>query len=249
MLDRTALQDGRSVGSVKVGGAMSRWFIWPGESAPNIAAPTDPGYDPNEQVRTQVVFGDWTPKNLGPHPENVEVYSNCQEVELFLNGRSLGSKAKDPNDRPRNWMVTFEPGSIKAACTGNGVKSAGKVQPSYEFHTAGTAARILLTVDKARLTNDWNDVVFVTATVVDANGVPVPDADNLISFNAMGAGSIVAVDSADNTDHDPFQSTKRRAFQGRCLAYIKTDRSSGTLTVTASSERLQSNRVNITVTK
>src|SRR6185369_10195884 len=165
--------------------------------APNTAAPTDPGYDPNEQVRTQVVFGDWTPKNLAPHPENVEVYSNCQEVELFLNGKSLGSKPKNSNDTPRNWMIQFEPGTIKAVG-----KNGGKVVAEYELKTAGKPVKVLLSADKLKLTNDWNDVVFVTATVVDANGVRVPDADQFISFDAKGAGSIVAVDSADNTDHD-----------------------------------------------
>jgi len=217
--------------------------------APNAAAPTDPGYDPNEQVRTQVVFGDWTPKNLAPHSENVEVYSNCQEVELFLNGKSLGSKPKDPNDRPRNWMVTFEPGTIKAACTGTAVIAGGTLPPSFELRTAGPAAKILLSADKTRLSNDWNDVVFVVATIVDANGIPIPDADPLISFDAKGAGSIVAVDSADNTDHDPFQTTKRKAFQGRCLAYIKTDKASGTISVNASAEGLQSNKITINVTR
>jgi beta-galactosidase len=215
--------------------------------APNTAAPTDPGYDPNEQVRTQVVFGDWTPKNLAPHPENVEVYSNCRDVELFLNGKSLGSKPKDPSDRPRNWMVTFEPGTIKAVCTGNAVTAGGTLPPSYELRTAGPAAKILLSADKTRFTNDWNDVVFVTATVVDANGVPVPDGDQLINFEASGAGSIVAVDSSDNTDHDPFQTTKRKAFQGRCLAYIKTDKGSGTITIIATAGDLKSNKITITV--
>ena len=221
--------------------------------APNTAAPTDPGYDPNEQVRTQVVFGDWTPKNLAPHPENVEVYSNCQEVELLLNGKSLGSKPKDPNDRPRNWMVTFEPGTIKAVCRTAGAISrnttGNSILPTFELRTAGEPARILLTVDKTTLTNDWNDVAFVTATVVDANGVPVPDAGQLISFNATGSGSIVAVDSADNTDHDPFQTTKRKAFKGRCLAYIKTDKASGAITVTATAGDLKSNKITITVAK
>ena len=221
--------------------------------APNTAAPTDPGYDPNEQVRTQVVFGDWTPKNLAPHPENVEVYSNCQEVELLLNGKSLGSKPKDPSDRPRNWMVTFEPGTIKAVCRTAGAISrnttGNSILPTFELRTAGEPARILLTVDKTTLTNDWNDVAFVTATVVDANGVPVPDAGQLISFNATGSGSIVAVDSADNTDHDPFQTTKRKAFKGRCLAYIKTDKASGAITVTATAGDLKSNKITITVAK
>jgi beta-galactosidase len=222
-------------------------------TAPTTAAPTDPGYDPNEQVRTQVVFGDWTPKTLAPHPENVEVYSNCQEVELFLNGKSLGSKPKDPNDRPRNWMVTFEPGTVKAVCRTAGAISrnttGNSILPTFELRTAGEPARILLTVDKTTLTNDWNDVAFVTATVVDANGVPVPDAGQLISFNATGSGSIVAVDSADNTDHDPFQTTKRKAFKGRCLAYIKTDKASGALTVTATAGDMKSNEITITVAK
>jgi beta-galactosidase len=57
------------------------------------------------------------------------------------------------------------------------------------------------------------------------------------------------VDSADNTDHDPFQTTKRKAFKGRCLAYIKTDKTAGKLTVSASAEGLQSNKVTIAVTK
>ena len=222
-------------------------------TAPTTAAPTDPGYDPNEQVRTQVVFEDWTPKDLTSHQENVEVYSNCQEVELLLNGKSLGSKPKDPNDRPRNWMVTFEPGTIKAVCRTAGAISrnttGNSILPTFELRTAGEPARILLTVDKTTLTNDWNDVAFVTATVVDANGVPVPDAGQLISFNATGSGSIVAVDSADNTDHDPFQTTKRKAFKGRCLAYIKTDKASGALTVTATAGDLKSNKITITVAK
>jgi len=229
-------------------------------TAPNTAAPTDPGYDPNEQKRTQVVFGDWTPKNLDPHPENVEVYSNCDEVELFLNGKSLGSKPKDPNDRPRNWTVTFEPGTIKAACVSSSTVSLQRPArrkgiandktsqlPSFELKTAGPPAKVLLTVDKTRLTNDWNDVVFVTATVLDAHGVPVPDAENMIRFDAKGAGFIAAVDSADNTDHYPFQAHQRKAYQGRCVAYIKTNRASGTITVTASADGLQSNKVSIAV--
>jgi beta-galactosidase len=64
--------------------------------APATASPTDPGYEVAEQRRTQTLFADWTPKNLGPHEENAEVYSNCDEVELFSNGKSLGS---NPNRR------------------------------------------------------------------------------------------------------------------------------------------------------
>ena len=241
--------------------------------APPVASPTDPGYEVAEQKRTQTLFGDWTPKDLSPHQENVEVYSNCAEVELFLNGKSLGSKPKPTDDRPRNWTVTFEPGTIKAICRSadtpgtadalvrNAAPGSVTPLPTYELRTARKPKSIKLTVDKPYLTHDWNDVAFVTATVVDANGVPVPDANNLIQFSidspparggvaagrGGGSSTIVAVDSVDNADHDPFQATQRKAFQGTCLALIKTAASSGKITITAQSPGLKSSPITITV--
>ena len=241
MLDRTATK--RPLGWQRQSWWSEKPMVYLARrTAPNTAAPTDPGYDPNEQKRTQVVFPDWTPSTLGPHEENVEVYSNCEEVELFLNGKSLGSKAKPANDSPRNWRVNFEVGTIRAVG-----KNGGKAVTVYELKTAGRPAKILLKADKTRITNDWNDVVFVTATVIDANGVVVPDAADMIEFEAKGAGSVVAVDSANNTDHDPFQAIKRRAFQGMCLAYVKTDKTSGRILVSARSAGLSSNKITVIV--
>ena len=241
MLDRTAMK--RPLGWQRQSWWSDKPMVYIARrTAPNTAAPTDPGYDPNEQKRTQVVFGDWTPKDLNPHEENVEIYSNCEEVELFLNGKSLGSKLKPANDSPRNWLVAFEPGTISAVG-----KNRGKVAATYELKTAGAPAKIILSTDKPKITNDWNDVVFVSATVVDAHGVIVPTANDMIAFNVNGAGSIVAVDSADNTDHDPFQSTKHKAYNGRCVAYIKAKRGTGKITVTAYSATLKSNVVTINV--
>ncbi|HTK37011.1 MAG TPA: glycoside hydrolase family 2 TIM barrel-domain containing protein [Pyrinomonadaceae bacterium] len=239
MLDRTAVK--RPLGWQRQSWWSEKPMVYVARrTAPNAAVPTDPGYDPNEQKRTQVVFGDWTPGNLGTHEENVEVYSNCDEVELFLNGKSLGSKPKPVNDGPRNWRVTFEPGTIKAIG-----KNSGKMVAEYELRTAGKPAKILLSSDKPTVANNWNDVVYVTAAVVDANGVIVPTADDLIEFSAKGSGFIAAVDSADNTDHDPFQSTKRKAFAGRCVAYIKTKGRSGEIMVSARSANLRSNTLTL----
>ncbi|MEP6850606.1 MAG: glycoside hydrolase family 2, partial [Acidobacteriota bacterium] len=92
-----------------------------------------------------------------------------------------------------------------------------------------------------------NDVAFVTATVVDQNGVIVLDANPLIKFSSTGPGDIVAVDSADNADHDPFQAKQRKAFQGTCLALIKTKASSGKIVVTATAADLKSSTITITV--
>jgi beta-galactosidase len=210
--------------------------------APATASPTDPGYEAAEQKRTQTLYADWTPKNLAAHEENVEIYSNCEEVELFLNGKSLGSKTKSADDSPRNWMVIFEPGTIKAVG-----KNGGGTVVGYELKTAGKPAKIILAADKLSIANNWDDVVFVSATVVDANGVVVPSASDLIKFEASGSGVIAAVDSGDNADHDAFQAQSRRAFEGKCFALIKAAKSAGSINVTAASGALAGNRLTIRV--
>ena len=210
--------------------------------APAEKSPTDPGYEVAEQRRTQTLFSDWNPKNAAAHEENVEIYSNCETVELFLNGKSLGEKSKPADDSPRNWKVEYEAGTIRAVG-----KNAGKQVAEYELKTAGKPAKILLSVDKNTLANDWNDVVFVTAAIVDENGVIVPDAADSVNFNISGAGTIAAVDSGDNTDTSKFQDTKRKAFQGKVFAYLKANRDSGKINVTAAAANLKSGAIEIKV--
>lgn len=241
LLDRTAVP--RPVGFQRQSWWSDKPMVYIARRvAPATASPTDPGYEVAEQKRTQTLFGDWTPKDLGPHQENAEIYSNCDEVELFLNGKSLGSKPKPKDDSPRNWKVNFEVGTIKAVG-----KNGGKIVAEFELRTAGKPAKIVLSANKAGITNDWNDVVFVTATVVDDKGVAVPGANDLITFEATGSGSIVAVDSADNADHDPFQAKQRRAFQGTCEALIKANKAGGQITVSARAPGLTGAKVTIGV--
>jgi beta-galactosidase len=179
---------------------------------------------------------------LEKHEENVEIYSNCETVELFLNGKSLGKKLKPTDDSPRNWKVNYEAGTIKAV----GI-NGGKTVAEYELKTAGKPAKIVLSIDKNKISNDWNDVVFVEATVTDENGVLVPNASDLINFSIQGSGFIAAVDSADNADIHSFQDTKRKAFQGKCFAYVKANKSSGKISLSAQSGSLKSNAISIAV--
>lgn len=199
--------------------------------APTPTAPTDPGYE--QDRRPQVLYGDWTPRETGPHDENVVVYSNAEQVELFLNDRSLGSKARPSDDAPRNWKVPFEPGTLRAVGT-----NGGRVVATHELKTAGKPARVLLSIDKSRLAHAWDDVVYVEALVVDANGIVVPNASDLITFKATGPGRVVAVDSGDNASHEPFQTSERRAFQGRCFAMLKASAPRGRINVTATAPGL-----------
>jgi beta-galactosidase len=211
--------------------------------APDVAGPTDPGYEPAAQDalrRPQDLFPDWTPEELQPHDENVEVYSNCKEVELFLNGKSLGVKPLNADASPRVWKVAFAPGTLKTVA-----RNDGREMATDELRTAGKPAKIVLATNHDRLPFDWNDVAFVRATVVDQHDIPVPSADDLISFRVSGPGVVAAVDSANNASHEPFQADKRHAFQGRCVAFVRTGAPSGKMVVTASAPGLESGSITL----
>jgi len=207
-------------------------------------APTDPGYNPIDERRPQVLFSDWTPKNLQPHEENVEVYSNCEEVELFLNGKSLGRQPRPKDDSPRVWKVNFDPGNLRAVGL-----NKGKTASTYELHTAGNPAQLRLALDKTSIINSWDDVAFLNVSVIDEQGTVVPNAENLINFKVEGAGLVAAVDSANNNSHEPYQASQRQAFQGMCLALVKANADRGKIRVTATSPNLRSASVELTVAR
>jgi beta-galactosidase len=183
----------------------------------------------------------WTPIDFGTYDEaNVEVYSNCDNVELFLNDKSLGIKSKPANDAPRDWNVTFEKGSLKAVGS-----NSGKVVATDEFKTAGDPVGIILTQDKSRLTKDWNDVVYVTAKVVDTNGIVCPNVDKLITFGISESGDIIAVDNGNVNSHESYRGLERTVYNGQCIAIIRAKSTSGQITVTAKSPDLKSGSVMI----
>ena len=196
-------------------------------------AATDPGYEapaaPTAPLARPTVFADWTPANLAPHEENVEVYSNCERVELFLNGQSLGAQPRPADDSPRSWKVAFASGSLKAVA-----QNAGQIVATHELRTAGQPARLAIAVDRAQLAPAWDDVARVEVSVVDEHGVLVPDAGDEISFTIAGPGVVAAMDNGDNSSHELFQGTGRKAYQGRCFAFVKATAAPGRITLTAS---------------
>jgi beta-galactosidase len=206
---------------------------------PEVATPSDPGFNP--LMRRQTQFSDWTPRNTEPHEETVEVYSNCEQVELMLNKKSLGSKSLPADASPRTWKVPFERGTIKAIG-----KNKNHIAATHELQTAGTPSKILLKADRANLTPDWDDLAYIEATVVDRNGILVPDAAQQISFKVTGPGSIAAVDNGDNSSHELFHANYRHAYQGRCFAIIKAN-ATDNITVEASADGLASAATKIRV--
>ncbi len=198
------------------------------------------GYEPDPR-RIQVLFSDWSPKNIDAHEETVEVYSNCEQVELFLNGKSLGAKPLPPDASPRTWSVRFEPGTLFAEA-----KSRGLIAAVHALRTAGAPARIELTADRTRLAHTWDDVVHLTAKIVDKYGVLVPTANNTVSFSVTGPGFVAAVDNGDNSSHERFQASQRRVYQGLSFAMIKAKAARGRITITATAPGLESASVTLT---
>jgi beta-galactosidase len=199
---------------------------------PPKAVPTDPGFVPLTHSPSQ--FADWTPTDPNQHEETVEAYSNCEEVELYLNGKSLGKKPRPADDAPRMWKVPFEPGTLLAIG-----RNGGRDAARHELRTAGKAEKIVLSVDRRRLAPGWDDVVRVTATVTDRAGVPVPDASHPVTFVLSGPGVLAAVDNGDNASAESYRGNVRRAYGGRCYAWVRALSGPGKITVTASAPGLK----------
>ena len=192
----------------------------------------DPGFSPLD--RRQALFADWTPREASPHEENVEVYSNCQEVDLLLNGHSLGSRPLPKDASPRAWKVPFAPGTLEAVG-----QNEGRVVARRALRTAGPPAKIVLTTEAKDLAAGWDHAAFVRAERGRCPRRASPFGRQFDHVRNGGAGVIAAVDSADNASHEPFQSQQRRAFQGECFAMIKALANKGAIRLKASAAGLQ----------
>jgi len=164
---------------------------------------------------------------------DVWAYTNCEEVELFLNGESLGAKKKVGDDLHLMWRLSFTPGILRAIG-----RSGGKEILIREVKTAGVAAKLALEADRTVIAADGRDLSFVTVKVLDEAGTLVPDADNLIQFEITGEGKIVGVDNGLQTSHEPFKANYRRAFNGMCLVVIQSSEKPGEIKLEAVSNGL-----------
>ena len=128
----------------------------------------------------------------------VQAFSNCKQVELFLNGVSLGKQAIEPNSK-LSWQVKYAPGILSA----KGFDAAGNVIAETKVETTGDATQIQLTPDRKAINADGEDVVVFTVSALDAQGRAVPVAQNKIKFALEGAGRIIGVGNGDPSCHEP----------------------------------------------
>jgi len=187
---------------------------------------------------------EWTNKpvlHLLPHwnweaGKTVDVwayYSQADEVELFLNGKSLGTKTKEGESLHAVWKVPYEAGTIKAVS-----KKDGKTVLSKEIRTAGEPYKLELVADRKQIKADGNDLSFVTVNVLDKQGNIVPDADNLVKFTLTGNGTIAGTDNGYQADLTSLSKPERKAWKGKCLAIVKAGEKGGRLKLTAKADGL-----------
>ncbi len=188
----------------------------------------------------------WTPVerpmlHLFPHwnwargdTVDVWVYTNAEQVELYLNGVFQGVRRKEDNVGHLMWRVAYTPGTLRAVA-----RTAGLVTTSAVVRTTGKPTRVALAPDRTRIRANGEDLSFVTVTVRDQRGRAVPTAEPLIRFRVSGGARIVGVDNGDPISHTSFQAKQVRLFNGKALVIVRAGRSpGGTATLTAEGEGL-----------
>ncbi|MDE1148012.1 MAG: beta-galactosidase GalA [Azospirillaceae bacterium] len=189
------------------------------------------------------LFPHWTWTGREGQEIAVWCHSNLDAVELFVNGHSAGRQTVTRN-RHLEWKVPYQPGVIEA----HGYKDGRRVLTDRR-ETAGPAKALTLTVDRARLAADGDDVAVLTVSVVDAKGNLVPEAADLVTFAIEGGAQLLGVGNGDPTSLEPDHATYRKAFKGLCGAIVQAGPQAGKVRVTAKAEGLKAATVELTLDK
>jgi len=167
---------------------------------------------------------------------NVWAQTNCEEVELFLNGKTKGKRKVKKNSHVE-WDVVYEPGVLEARGVKNGLNITHKVE------TTGPASKIVITPDRRTITADGKDVSILNITVLDREGREVPDADNFITFQVEGNGRIIGVGNGNPSSHEPDKILEgnyfRNLFNGKCQAILQSTKTPGNIRIRATADQLR----------
>lgn len=224
-----------------------RDVLWKANQVSVFVKPPKPSFEPNpkrepwSKWHSQDVVPDWNWKGYENELMEVNVYSSCPQVELFLNGRSMGKKPTGRfNKYTATWQVAWQPGELKAI----GYDGKKKIS-SAELHTAEDPGQIKLTADRTNIKAGGQDLSYVTVELTDDKGYRNPKADNLVKFEIEGPGSIAGVGNANPVSLESFQLPQRKAWQGRCLVIIKSGEKAGDILLKVTSPGLRSSEITV----
>jgi beta-galactosidase len=206
------------------------------------------------------LFPHWNWKGHEGQVISIIAYTNCDSVELFLNGKSFGTKCKvypqqgnagawnryahplvnaTTSDLHLTWDVPYEPGTLKAVGRKDGMTVTTEVQ------TTGAPAAIHLSADRSPINADAEDIANIKVEIVDDNGLVVPNAANVIEFAVSGEGTLAGTDNGNPKDTTSMMSDKRAVFNGLALAVIRSTEKAGIIVVKAKSNGLRSSELQV----
>jgi beta-galactosidase len=210
------------------------------------------------------LFPHWNWKGREGQFLTVACYTNCDSVELFVNGKSIGLKGftfprygmqgrygqyapgatggvRTTSDLHLAWDVPYEPGTLRAVGT-----KGGQVVLTVEHSTTGEAVSLGVSSDRETVRADRRDVAHIAVKAVDAQGRMHPDADHEVTFEVQGPGRLIGVDNGDPSSAEDYKGTKRRCFHGMCLAIVQSTGGAGQIRVTATAQGLKASAVTVT---
>lgn len=222
-----------------------------GQKISIFVKPPQPSFKPNPDREYWSIWhwhdvvADWNWPGQKDKPLEVNVYSACDSVELFLNGVSLGKK--DTNRQTKQiakWQVPYKSGTLKAVGFDDSKEAAAS-----ELRTADEPTQLRLSADRTEIKAGRQDLSYITVELLDAKGTRHPKADNMVKFEIEGPGSILAVGSSNPMSTESFTLPRRKAYQGRCLVVLKSAQKAGVITLTAKAQGLESASAEITSIK
>lgn len=192
----------------------------------------------------------WNWEGMEGKPVPVHCYTSFQKAELFVNGKSMGVRVKDPGELYTKYRlvwdaVPYEPGELKVVALD---KNNQPIRESI-VRTAGIPARIILNSDRDLVSCSEKELAFITVSVVDENGVLCPGAASKITLDVKGPGKLKAADNGDATCLESFVDPVRSAFHGKCMAIIQSMAPKGKMTLVAHSPGLKTGQITIQIKK
>jgi beta-galactosidase len=179
---------------------------------------------------------------------SLNTYTNAEEVELFVNGKSYGTK-KNPTDNPKKrdiikWdNIEYHAGTVEAVA-----KSNGKIVARHKLTTTGEAVKLIAMPDQQTWHADGKDLLHIRVVAVDSKDRRVPTADTKLKFNVEGNAEIIAVSNGDITSDESLVGSERSLYQGSALVILRSTDKAGKIVFTATCDKLTSARLKL-VTK
>jgi beta-galactosidase len=214
--------------------------LWMKDQLSIFVKPPQPSFPINPKKESWSIWNwndavaDWNWSGEEGNPLEVNVYSSCNAVELFLNDKSLGKKETNRSTKfIAVWQVPYQKGILKAVGY-NGLK---KVKTSV-LQTAAAPVQIKLSADRVQIKADNQDLSYITIELIDKKGIRNIKAENLVGFTIEGPGTIAGVGNANPVSTESYQAPQRKAWQGRCMVVVKATGKPGNIVLKASAAGL-----------